>query len=447
MQNLSLFEDEEFELPPRPIVALEVVGLFGAFDYQLDLAGDLAILYGDNGTGKTTLLNAVFHLISPGHREGHRTALAQTPFRELRVSLAGGVTISAKRVDRLIGDFTLQWHRNGILEREAPVNTRGSDDFTVPPTEDPVLDEFIERMADLDIHAYMMTEDRTVSGDDLARNEDRRVRRPRFPSWTDEEDVHLTPSQLRDRELQLAVSRTGSLLQRRVIRASNIGDTNAHSIYQSIAERIAGVPVAPSPSDHVRSREINILDRIDQIYDQTQRFAQFGLIPVFEPQRLKAAIDTSQGSARDTIEEVLAPYLDGVEARLLAMRETYLLITKMTERLNGFLRFKTISYDIRRGLRIWDENSGNEIPLAALSSGEKHLLLLFTYVIGATGRRALLLIDEPELSLNVKWQRDLFNALLDLASNSSTQFVVATHSIEMTTHYLDRVARLSPSGS
>ena len=63
-------------LAPR-VISLAIRGLFGACNYDLpDEArgpfGESVILYGDNGSGKTTILQLVFHMLSPAHDRGHR---------------------------------------------------------------------------------------------------------------------------------------------------------------------------------------------------------------------------------------------------------------------------------------------------------------------------------------------------------------------------------------
>ncbi|MDY8025155.1 AAA family ATPase [Paenibacillus polymyxa] len=67
--------------------------------------------------------------------------------------------------------------------------------------------------------------------------------------------------------------------------------------------------------------------------------------------------------------------------------------------------------------------------LSELSSGEKHLLSLLTLFIIEGSKRSFLLIDEPEISLNIKWQRRLLLLLNDLAPDS--QIIVASHSPSM----------------
>lgn len=71
--------------------------------------------------------------------------------------------------------------------------------------------------------------------------------------------------------------------------------------------------------------------------------------------------------------------------------------------------------------------SGERIGLASLSSGEKHLLriLVEALMVGASS----LLIDEPEISMHVDWQKDLIPSLRAL--NQTAQFIFATHSPEV----------------
>lgn len=61
-----------------------------------------------------------------------------------------------------------------------------------------------------------------------------------------------------------------------------------------------------------------------------------------------------------------------------------------------------------------------------LSSGEKHLLTMLSCILIDNVKRDLIVIDEPEISLNMNWQRDLVNVLKKLVPDA--QIILATHS-------------------
>jgi AAA domain, putative AbiEii toxin, Type IV TA system/AAA domain len=84
--------------------------------------------------------------------------------------------------------------------------------------------------------------------------------------------------------------------------------------------------------------------------------------------------------------------------------------------------------DIRLGERdIQAFANGDDIGLENLSSGEKQLLRICVDVLLADGEPVL--IDEPELSMHIDWQRKLIPALRDIAPKS--QLIIATHSPEI----------------
>jgi predicted ATP-dependent endonuclease of OLD family len=74
-----------------------------------------------------------------------------------------------------------------------------------------------------------------------------------------------------------------------------------------------------------------------------------------------------------------------------------------------------------------ESGSNTPIKLSLLSSGEKHLLRIFIESLNAKENSAI--IDEPELSLHIDWQRELIGAMQHL--NPSAQYIVATHSPEI----------------
>lgn len=62
-----------------------------------------------------------------------------------------------------------------------------------------------------------------------------------------------------------------------------------------------------------------------------------------------------------------------------------------------------------------------------LSSGEKQILILFSYLAFNSQDKRLFIIDEPELSLHIKWQEDFLSSL-EKITPATTQIILATHS-------------------
>lgn len=75
-----------------------------------------------------------------------------------------------------------------------------------------------------------------------------------------------------------------------------------------------------------------------------------------------------------------------------------------------------------------------------LSAGEKQMLSFLSY--NGLNKNCPVLIDEPELSLHVDWQRKLFTTLERQESNN--QFIIATHSPFIYTKYPDKEIQISP---
>lgn len=73
-----------------------------------------------------------------------------------------------------------------------------------------------------------------------------------------------------------------------------------------------------------------------------------------------------------------------------------------------------------------ESDNSNEIKLHHLSSGEKQIVSLFSHLYLSGSKRYFVLIDEPELSLSVPWQRKF---LQDIRNASfCTGLVAVTHS-------------------
>lgn len=94
---------------------------------------------------------------------------------------------------------------------------------------------------------------------------------------------------------------------------------------------------------------------------------------------------------------------------------------------------------INLGRRLRFGEAANAISSDALSAGEKQMLSFLCY--NAFNQDAVIFVDEPELSLHVDWQRQLFPILQ--SQGTSNQFIIATHSPFIYGKYPDKELLLS----
>ncbi|MCX8473892.1 MAG: AAA family ATPase, partial [Sediminibacterium sp.] len=69
-----------------------------------------------------------------------------------------------------------------------------------------------------------------------------------------------------------------------------------------------------------------------------------------------------------------------------------------------------------------------ELELSQLSSGEQHEVVLLYELIFNVKPNIFVLIDEPEISLHITWQKEFLNDLIKIIKIQNIQVLVATHS-------------------
>lgn len=79
------------------------------------------------------------------------------------------------------------------------------------------------------------------------------------------------------------------------------------------------------------------------------------------------------------------------------------------------------------------------LPIHELSSGEIKLILMFYELLFETEPHSIVLLDEPESSLHVDWQKDLLQAVINCCKNNDIQIIVATHSPDVVEDYFTQL--------
>lgn len=305
-------------------------------------------------------------------------------------------------------------------------------------------DNYISYLSQINISPYFLADNRQIYSDHLAGVSPRRtaanIRRTMPESRPRPADEK---SGLAD-ELAEALWRTSNWLRSQIISATAQGSVGADAIYLEVLSQLA-----TSHLDEDEPSIGQIKKRIEELELRTRRFNEFGLVPSLQAApfiKLLDKADRSTHARASLIEDVLTPYLDGQRARLDSLQPTESLIRTFVETVNSFLFDKQITYSVRHGLRIITTDDQDVLGPQQLSSGERQLLLLLCNSLLSLAESALFIIDEPEISLNAKWQRKLIPALLACVQAGNVQFILATHSVEIITGHREFLARLRAGG-
>lgn len=141
---------------------------------------------------------------------------------------------------------------------------------------------------------------------------------------------------------------------------------------------------------------------------------------------------------KDNFSEALQIYFEDFAQKYKVFESIIDKFELFTKIINERLKFKTIKISREKGIEIIDStNPQKELNLKNLSSGEKQEIVLFYELIFETNSELLLLIDEPEISLHIEWQKKFLDDLLNVVESSKMQVIVATHSPQIINNHWD----------
>jgi len=197
----------------------------------------------------------------------------------------------------------------------------------------------------------------------------------------------------------------------------------------------------------------DIASEIDVLEERATRYARLGFIPSTNYADIKSRLSKVLKTNRDAAANILEPFLETQKNRLDALDYLFETVSYFCQSLNDYLYKKHVIYSVREGFKFYQNsqesplfiNDKDEISVKKLSSGERQLLRLFSMVIRKSIVCPIIIIDEPEISLNIKWQRRLLETLNFFVRNSDAQFVVATHSFEILSSHLKNTVKIGES--
>lgn len=433
----------------KQIKSIVVERLFGLYDYTLNIPleaeDNVFILYGDNGTGKSTILKLVYHLISSEVGCAHKSYLANVAFKSLTVTLDDEIRVIAQRHDDnddLIGDYMMEF-QNGdkLIECEMPCEwNEESHRFSINFFSS--SKDSINRRNYHQILRYLS--DFSVFYISDQRNDEQRE------NYSD-----LRPRRIRP--LEDPVEKEMTLLHEWIIgqalEASKKGEEGTSEIYVKILAKLCD---RKKKEEKLLTYE-ETQQEMERLLLRAQSYAQIGFISETGYSDIVAKLGKVQRKNRQPAADILKPYIEIQKNRIEALDNLFETIIYLNKSLNDYLYKKRVIYSVGKGFKFYQQKAvdnnkqeapcdeKDEIKVKRLSSGERQLLRLFSMVIRNSNACPIIIIDEPEISLNIKWQRRLLSTLNFFVRDTKAQFVVATHSFEILSSHLKNTVKVGDS--
>jgi predicted ATP-binding protein involved in virulence len=146
------------------------------------------------------------------------------------------------------------------------------------------------------------------------------------------------------------------------------------------------------------------------------------------------------GKLDDAIARVLQVHIDDNQKKLSYLNPLLKKIKLFKELIDQRFVAKDVRISKKKGIEVMTSNG--EIGLDRLSSGEQHQLVLFFELLFEIRENSLILIDEPELSLHVAWQKKFIGDLLNIIDLNRFDVILATHSPQLISRWDELVVEL-----
>lgn len=439
-------------IPRTAIRSISIKGMFGKYDFNhIPLWGmdpdakNVAFLYGDNGVGKTTILKLIYSILSDEVNEGHRSYIARTKFQKIEIVFGDGQKVSVVKESKdFMGSFRYIFEGPNF---NSSTKVIADQECLVRGSKNPKLAE-VESILSQFPNMIFVNDQRHIKYSSRGRRRPPRDSEQleswgsksffRYPldreqsSEIDEDHVSIS--------LAEAIRETYDFMVSQSVVSSSAGDRSANQVYLDVARAIARAPVG-GHGDSAVSR-IELMESLRILSDQIAAYEKYRVFGNLDVAGISQELEQTRPEALPQLISVIAPYVRSLSERVAANQQLLDIMVTFETTVNRFLRRKCVEVNLIDGIR-FIASDGEDIKPSALSSGEKHLMFLSCSALTSRDAPTVILIDEPELSLNYKWQRELTEGLLALAGPMA-QFIMATHSFEILSGATSAVVPLDP---
>lgn len=430
------------------ITEIAVDKLFGVFDHVIPLnqSGQITIVIGENGLGKTVILEAVNALF-----DGKYNFFNGLDFTKFTFRFDNGDSwyLTKKENSDSCSLFISRVNKDSKKIKEHKISNVSFNKRKVTPS---MAKRRAIREREMELE-YRWMRDRDSSFfeydefDELERmHHYRQVQRMKHLTWLGEEEVN-PPKWFTDGIESVDVR---LIETQRVMTAKESGsDSYVNTVQRCSTELKRLISLAAKES----ADETSLLDstypnrlikKLKQGTNDTFEDLNSALVKLDQRRKILSSIGLVIDSEDSDILQIkenqkdlvglLKLYIDDSHKKLDPFDSLAKKIILLKDIVNKRFKHKTLEIRQGKGLvfksTVIKDIDGEyiDIPSSKLSSGEQNELILFYKLIFEAKENDLYLIDEPELSLHISWQNKFIQDLKDVTKMNKVTIVIATHS-------------------
>lgn len=374
---------------------IRVKGLFDRFDYEIVLAEDgMTILTGPNGFGKSTILHIISALAN-----SNLDFFLDLQFSEIEIyreepeknflikKQEGNLFIDGYKIDEQI--FT-DWKK--FNHRRIGDEQRNSTQIDAMMD---IITDIVYALHDAVGEIFIIEEQRLVRSSNTLHR------------------MRSDGSKVYERKIMQAVEEIPDKLRVKMIKVASDYSRIANELDSTFPQRLFSQTVGLGEEEFDK--------KLVSMREKVSKMQKYDITSI-------GKADDIQFKEEDA--RALKVYFDDFEKKYQQYEKLIRQLELFTDVVNKRFKFKKIYISRVAGIHILDDNN-NEIPLVQLSSGEKETLVLFYQMIFEVPEGSTLLIDEPEISLHIAWQRMFSEDLQAITAEKGINAIIATHSVQI----------------
>ena len=446
---------------------IEATGVYGRFDIRQEFQEGINIVFGKNGAGKTTLLHILANALS-GDYERFRFLV----FNTINIWLSDG---------KILQIISKEKGNNTFIETKLDKKKLFPDS---PQTEQLSLfesdEDFIRYRSEI-LGRDISEQEKEMILHELMKNRKRNKRDVEpiipiayFPAFRTMIEAWIGAATKREgieprRRYQVESWRDFATERARDWFGGFTPMVNFPSLVD-IEEQLAG-EIERARMNVWRTDQTLLSDAFQKIFSSLSELSEVGvqeesLLAVIQdlfgeleksPLRSESKINFVRlrdqiarlniGSNNDiTALRVLKVYRDTLKSTLDVQKKSFEGIELYLSSVNEFFDEKSLVFkpDIpphrKQSIQIQFEDGSYSNGLRTLSSGERQIMAL-VYAATHMSQQQIVLIDEPEISLHVDWQRNLISRMAE--QMGQRQIIACTHSPVVGANHIDKMYELS----